>query len=159
MFTEKITQEIIIAMKAGDSFRTGTLRMVSAALHNKEIEKKSKGKEPELTDEEAIEVLTKEAKKRKEAIDIYAKAGRQELADKEKKELEIISTYLPEQMGEAEIEKVIDQVLSRMGANPDGKSAAVNGAGFGQIMGAVMKELKGKADASLVSAILKKKSE
>ena len=99
MLTEKIAQEIVIAMKAGDSFRVGTLRMVSAALHNKEIEKKSKGKESELTDEEAIEVFIKEAKKRKEAIEIYAKAGRQELADKEKKELEIISAYLPEQMG------------------------------------------------------------
>lgn len=135
-------------MKAGNTFELGVLRMVSAALHNKEIEKKGKGLEPALSDDEVIEVLSREAKKRKEAIEAYIKGNRDDLAQKETKELEIIKKYLPEQLGEEEIEKIVKAAIEKTGAK-EVKD-------FGKVMAEAMKELKGKADASVVSEIVKK---
>lgn len=136
-------------MRSGDSFKVGTLRMISAAFHNKEIEKKGKGLEPGLSEEEVIEIIFKEAKKRKEAIDAYTKGNRSDLSEKELKELELIQKYLPEQMGENEIEKAVSEILK--------KTDVASEKNFGKIMGEVMKELKGKADAKLVGEVVKKK--
>jgi len=103
MLHQRIKEDLKEALKAGDGFRVGTLRMVLSSLHNKEIEKKGKGQEPKLTEEETIEVLMNEAKKRKESNEAYLKGNRNDLADKEKKELEIITVYLPKQLSEEEI--------------------------------------------------------
>ncbi len=151
MLYEKINEELKVAMKAGDEFKTGLFRMISAAIHNKEIENKGKGKDEKLTDDEIIEVLTREAKKRKEAGDIFIKGGRTDLAGKEMAEFEVVKQYLPEQLGEAEIEKIVLEAVKKTGAS-DQKN-------FGKVMAEAMKELKGKADASLVSRILKSKLE
>jgi uncharacterized protein YqeY len=148
MLHQKLTDDLKDAMKSGDSFRTGVLRMLSSTLHNKEIEKKGKGLEPALSEEEVIEVLTKEAKKRKESMEIYSKAGRADLSKKEAKELEIIKIYLPEQLGEEEVEKIVKAAIEKVGAK-DVKD-------FGKVIAEAMKELKGKADASLVSGMVKK---
>jgi len=99
-------------------------------------------------EEEVIEILVKEAKKRKEAAEIYNKGGRNDLAEKEKKELEIVQKYLPEQLSEIEVEKIVKTVVE--------KSGVKNIKEFGRLMGEVMKELKGKADAKLVGEIIKK---
>jgi len=149
MLYQKITEDLKTAMKAGKEFEAGVLRFLLSSLHNKEIEKKGKGLEPTLSDEEVIEVLSREAKKRKEAIEIYIKGGRNDLVEKETKELEIIKQYLPEQLSEEEIEKIVVATIEKIGAK-DIKD-------LGRVMGEVMKELKGKADAKLVSEIVKKR--
>jgi uncharacterized protein YqeY len=104
-----------------------------------------------LTDEEIIEVLRKEVKKRREAAEIYKKGGRNDLSEKETKETEIIKKYLPEEAGVEEIEKAVEKAIASTGAS-DIKA-------FGSVMAEALKELKGRADASAVSAIIKKKLE
>ncbi len=131
-------------MKSGDSFTVGVLRFVNAALHNKAIEKRGKGQSEELTDDEVIEVLQKEVKKRQEAVILYNQGNRSELAEKEAKEISILQKYLPAQMSREEIEQAVKRILSE--ANPGN---------FGEAMKAVMAELKGKADAKIISEIIK----
>jgi hypothetical protein len=146
---QKISDNLKEAMKAGQEFEVGVFRFLLASLHNKEIEKKGKGLEPTLSDDEVIEVLIKEAKKRKESIEAYTKGARSDLAEKEKKELEIIKKYLPEQLGEEEIEKIVKAAIEKTGVK-EVKD-------FGKVMAEAMKELKGKADASVVNEIIKKR--
>lgn len=146
---QKISDNLKTAMKAGQEFEVSVFRFLLASLHNKEIEKKGKGLEPALSDDEVIEVLNREAKKRKEAAELYAKGNRNDLAEKETKELEIIKKYLPEQLGEEEIEKIVKAAIEKTGAKEVRD--------FGKVMAEAMKELKGKADASVVSEIIKKR--
>lgn len=148
MLKEKISSDLKESLKAGDSFRSGVLRMIISAFQNKEIEKRSGGKPAELTEEEAMEILIREAKKRKEATEIYSKGGRDDLSQKEIQEIELIKKYLPEQLSEQEIEKIVKATIEKIGAK-DVKE-------FGRIMAEAMKELKGKADAKLTSEIVKK---
>ncbi|MCL5004886.1 MAG: GatB/YqeY domain-containing protein [Patescibacteria group bacterium] len=151
MLKEQINSDIKEFLKAGKSFEAGVLRLMSAALGNKEIEKRGKGEDSVLTDEEIVEVLMKEAKKRKEAAEVYKTGNREDLAEKELKELEVIKKYLPEQASAEEIEKAVDKAIAATGA--------VDVKTFGKVMAEVMKELKGKADAGTISEIIKKKLE
>lgn len=145
---ERLNDDLKIAMKAGESFIVDNLRMLLSSLHNKEIEKKGKGGDSALSDEEIIEVLSREAKKCKEAAEIFNNAGRQELGKKELKELELVKKYLPEQVGAKEIEKIVKAAVEKTGAKTVKE--------FGKVMAEAMKELKGKADASAVSETAKK---
>lgn len=144
MNLDEINKQLVDAMKAKDEVKTSTLRLVIAAVNNKRIEVGH-----ELNDEEVLEVIGKEAKKRKESIDAYQKAGRNELADKEAKELEILSVYLPEQMSESDIAKIVDEVIAETGS----KTAS----DMGKVMGAVMGKVKGQADGNVVSKLVKEK--
>lgn len=148
MLNQKITDDLKESMKAGKEFETGVLRMLLSSLHNKEIEKKGKGGNSALSDEEIIEVLSKEAKKRKEAAELFNNAGRQELGEKEFKELKLVKKYLPEQVGAEEIEKIVKAAVEKTGAKTVKE--------FGKVMAEAMKDLKGKADASAVSEAAKK---
>ena len=141
---QKIIDDIKVAMKTKEANRLGLLRMLNASLKNKAIEK---GKDAILSDEEAMQVLNKEAKKRKEAIDLFEKGGRPELAAKEKNELTLIEGYLPKQMSKEETQAMVEKVLAGLAD----KSNA------GLVMKAVMQELKGKADGKLISEIVKEK--
>jgi uncharacterized protein YqeY len=145
---EKLNGDLKEAMKAGQEFEVGVFRFLLSSLHNKEIEKKGKGLEPELSDEEVVEVLIREAKKRKESIEAYSKGNRSDLAEKETKELEIIKNYLPEELSGEEIEKVVKAAIEKTGAR-EVKD-------FGKVMAEAMRELKGKADASIISEVVKK---
>jgi uncharacterized protein YqeY len=145
---EKLNGDLKEAMKAGQEFEVGVFRFLLSSLHNKEIEKKGKGLEPELSDEEVVEVLIREAKKRKESIEAYSKGNRGDLAEKETKELEIIKNYLPEELSGEEIEKVVKAAIEKTGAR-EVKD-------FGKVMAEAMRELKGKADASIISEVVKK---
>lgn len=145
---QKIADDLKNAMKSGDDFQVGVLRLLLSSFRNKEIEKKSKGLEPDLSEEEIVEVLSKEAKKRREAVELYGKAEREDLASKERKELEIIQKYLPAQLSEEEIGKSVRLAIERTGAK-DIKD-------FGRAMAEAMKELKGRADAKTVSEIVKR---
>ena len=141
---EQISEDIKSALKAGDSFTAGVLRMVMAALQNKSIDKRGKGEEEGLTQEEILEILAREAKKRKEAIELYKQGDRQELAESEEKELAIIEKYLPQQMSREEVVAVVSTIIE--------KNKPEN---FGEAMKLVMAELKGKADGKIVAEVIK----
>lgn len=149
---EKIQKDFIEAFKAKDGDRTLVLKMLQAGIKNAEIEKKTrlvKKGEPfeELSDEEIVQVASKEAKKRKDAIELYEKGGRTEMAEKEKRELEILSVYLPEQMSEDEIRKLAKEAVERAGAS-DQKD-------IGKVMAIIAPQTKGKADGALVNKIVR----
>ena len=141
---EQISEDIKSALKAGDSFTAGVLRMVVAAFQNKSIEKRGKGEEEELTQEEILEILAREAKKRKEAIELYKQGDRQELAENEEKELVIIEKYLPQQMSKEEVVAIVSTIIE--------KNKPEN---FGEAMKLAMAELKGKADGKIVAEVIK----
>lgn len=144
MLYEKIREDLTTAMKERREFDTGVLRMLITAIGNKVIEKRGKTGEEVLTEDEVLDVLRREAKKRKEAAALYAQGGRPELEQTEKKESEFIEKYLPSQMGEDEIEAVVKKILSG-GAK-----------GFSEIMKMAMQELKGKADGRVVQDVIKR---
>lgn len=131
-------------MKSGDHFRLGVLRMINSALQNKKIEK---GRDSVLTEEEVLQVLTKEAKKRKESVLAFEAGGRPELAENEKKELVIVEAYLPAQMSREDTAKEVERILSGIADKSK----------FGLVMKEVMKELKGKADAGMITELIKEK--
>lgn len=139
---ERLKKDSVEALKANESLRVEVLRGLLAAVHNREIELRGKGKE--LSEEEVLTVLGREAKKRKEANQIYSEAGRVELAEKESRELEIIKSYLPLELGADEIEVIVRKVVS--GGVTE----------FGQVMGAVVKETKGRAEPGVVKRIVEK---
>ncbi|MDP3999037.1 MAG: GatB/YqeY domain-containing protein [bacterium] len=141
---QKLKEDLKNAMKAGDSARVGVFRMLNSALQNRRIEK---GKDAVLSDEEVMEVLRREQKKRKESVEAFEKGGRPELAENEKSELAIIEIYLPKQMSREEIAAAVEKIMSGLAD----KSNA------GLVMKAVMQELKGKADGKLISEIVKEK--
>lgn len=135
------------SMRAGDSERVGVLRLLLAEIYNREKDKQAKGKEPKLDDGEVLDVLKKESKKRKDAIELFRQGGREDLAAKEEKEVSIIGGYLPEQVSAEEIEKVVDACIG--GGLSD----------FGSIMREATAKLKGGADGHRVSEVVKKKLE
>jgi uncharacterized protein YqeY len=145
MIRDNIQKQINEAMKARDEIRVMTLRMLSAALTNAEID----NKRVKLTEEQEITVVKKEAKKRKDAIEIYDRVGEKVRADKERRELEILKEFLPEEMGEEEIEKIAGKVIGETGA-----SGMEN---MGKVIGMVMKETGGKADGGIVAKVVKEK--
>jgi len=158
---EKIEQDFKEAFKAKEEARVSVLRLLLAAIKNRELEKRTKLSKSEpaeklselskLTDEEIISVLSGEVKKRKEAIDQYKQGGREELAQKEKIEMEILAVYLPEQMTEEEIKKLAKEAIEKVGAS--GVSD------LGKVMKVLMPLVKGKTDGNLVNKIVKEELE
>lgn len=147
---EKIFKDLIEAVKNKEELRSSVLRMFSAAILNKEKEKRYKtGQEKDvyLTDEETLEVLSYEIKKRKEAAIEYERANRHEMAEKEKQETEILKKYLPEQLSEEEVRELIREAIKETGASGQKD--------MGKVMAALMPKLKGRAEGSLVSQIVK----
>lgn len=144
---EKINQDITAAMKAKDSERLSTLRMMKTALKNKELEK---DKDSTLSEAEAIKVLQSLLKQRRDSIEQYTNAGRQELADKETAEMKIIEEYLPAAVDEAAIGQIVASVIAETGASSPAQ--------MGVVMKATMAKLAGQTvDGKLVSAIVKAK--
>ena len=143
--SQKISEDMKLAMKSGDKLRLETLRSIRAQM----IELTKRGTGSEITPDEEISALLAAAKKRKEAIDLYRQAGREELARQEEQELEIINTYLPKQMSKEEAETVIDGIVSQSGA--------LSMKDIGKVMLVAMKELKGKIDGKSVQEIVKRK--
>ena len=148
---EQINKELIQAFKGKDELKTSVLRLFLASAHNREIEKKGKGEDANLTNDELLEILRREVKKRKEAIDIYSKGNRPELAEKESNELKILEAYMPAQLDAASVEKIVSEAMDAV--KPSGPKD------FGKVMGEAMKKLKGVADAGLVNKIIKEKME
>ena len=144
MVTDTIKKQIIDAMKAKDELRVSTLKLLSSALHNEVIKKQA-----DLSPEEEIEIVRKEAKKRKDAIEIYEKASASARAEKEKKELEILQEYLPTELTNEELERVVSETISELGAKEIGE--------MGKVIGAVMEKIKGRADGKKVAEMVRSK--
>lgn len=139
---EKINADVKEAMKAHDAERVSTLRFLVAQLNNRQIEKRGKGDDSPLTDDETVEVLRREVKKRREAADLFRKGGNNDSAESEERELAVILTYLPPVPTEEEIKNVVAEVKA------SGKTA------FPEIMKEAMTRLKG-ADGAAVAKIIK----
>lgn len=142
MLKQKIEDNLIEALKSKDEITLSVLRMLKSAIQNSEIQKKAA-----LEDTDILSVIQGQIKQRHDSIALYEQGKRQELADKEKAEIEVLKKYLPEQMGEEEIRNIVTKAISETGA-ADIKD-------MGKVMGAIMPQVKGKADGGLVSQIVK----
>jgi len=140
----KIQKDLTDSLKQKNEIKTSTLRLVIAAVNNAKIAKGG-----ELEDEEIIEVIAKEAKKRQESITAFKAGNRGDLAEREEKELSILKDYLPAEISKDELSKIVDSAIAEVGAR-DIKD-------LGKIMSAVLSEVKGRAEGSAVAAIVKSK--
>ncbi len=143
---DQLPEDLKQAMKAKDRVRLRTIRSLRAALQEKEI-KERQGGEAHLSEEQVLAVVQKQAKQRREAIIQYEQAGRDDLVAKEREELEIIEAYLPKQLGDDEIRRVVQEIVTTTGAS--------SLRDMGKVMGAAMEQLKGRADGRRISEIAK----
>jgi len=143
MLTDQIRNDFQIALKEKNETVKSVLRLTLSVLKNKEIDKKEA-----LTDEEAVVVLQKEAKKRKESIEAFTQGNRPELVQKEREELAVLDKYLPQEMGTEELGKIVQEAISQAGAE--------GAKDFGKIMGAVMGKVKGRIGGDKVAEEVKK---
>lgn len=141
--TQQIRTEMFNASKAGDVSKSEILKMALASIKNQEI---SKGEE--LTEDEVLKIIRKETKKIEDSITEYSKMGREDLVQTEKKQLEVLSVYLPSLMTQEQIEEVVKNKIEQLGAK-DMRD-------MGKVMGVVMKELDGQADGNVVKNIVQK---
>lgn len=142
----KIQADYQQALKGRNALAVSTLRLLLAAIHDQEIEKRAR--EEKLTEEEILTVVQKEAKRRKESIAAFEGGNRQDLAEKEKKELAILEGYLPEQMSEEELTRIVQEVVEK--TSPQGMKD------IGKVMGLLMPRVKKRADGKRVSQAVRK---
>ncbi len=158
MIKDTLQKDMITAFKAGEAQKKSVLSMTIAAIKNKELDKRGKlSKEgvaqeevdakSQLTDDEAMDVLMAETKKRKESAELYRVGGRPELAEQEESEAEILKAYLPTQLGDEEVRAQVQATITELGAT-DMKD-------MGKVVGAVMTKLKGQTEGGKVSAFAK----
>lgn len=140
---QQIEKDFNQSLKNKDELALLVLRQLKTAISTAEIAKNRE----KLTEEELIKILRSEVKKRKDAADLYKKGGRDELAEKEIKEITVVEKYLPAQLGEDQVRQKVSKVIEKINAN--------GLADMGKVIGAVMKELAGQADGGLVSSIVK----
>jgi uncharacterized protein YqeY len=147
MLLDKINQDYKEAVKSKNESKRNTINLLLSAIKYRQIELRTS--EKELTDEEIINVISKEIKKRKEAIELYEKGNRQDLVEKERKELEILESYMPKQLSEEELVSTIDEVIKSVGASSTSD--------VGKVMKELMPKVRGKADGSLVKSLVEKR--
>lgn len=146
MLAEQIQTDLRAAMKARDKRAVAALRMVLARIKETQV---AAGHGDQVTDDEVQALIRREAKRRTEAADAFAAAGRDELAANEEAELAILQRYLPQQMSDAELAAVIDETIATTGASSAGD--------FGRVMGAVMSKVAGRADGARVNALVRER--
>lgn len=139
---DQITEDMKTAMRAKDSERLGTIRLLQAAMKQKEVDERIT-----LDDAAIVAIVDKLIKQRKDSIAAFEGAGRQDLADKEKAEMTVLQAYLPARMSEAEVIAAVQAIVAEVGAKGSGD--------MGKVMGVVKTRLAGKADMGLVSAAVK----
>ncbi len=144
---QQLRTDLTTAMKARDKVRSGTLRMVLTAISEAEVSGTSSH---ELSDQQVLDVVIKEAKKRREAEEAFAQADRPELAEKERAEAAVLADYLPQQLTADEIAAVVAEAIASTGA------AELGPRGIGKVMGVVTPQTKGKADGGAVAAEVRK---
>ena len=145
---DKIDKSLTNALKNKDQDRTLTLRSIISQKKQKEIEKRTQDKK-NITDEDMILILNKMVKQRRESIELYKQGGRQDLVDKETKELKIIQEYLPEQLSEEEIKKICEQAINNL------KASSLKD--MGKVMGIIKSKYKGSVNLTIAGKILKDK--
>lgn len=141
---EQISAALKDAMRARDEVKMATLRLVLTAIKNREKEARSL-----LEDQEVISVITTQIKQRRESIEQYRQAGREDLAQREESELQILQGYMPEQVSEEEISNTLDEIIAEVGA--------VSMKDMGKVMKAAMAKLAGKAEGGAINAMVKEK--
>jgi hypothetical protein len=144
---EQITEDLKSAMRAKDKVRLRTLRSLRAAITNKEIDKRQEGEGGELDDQEQLALVRKQVKQRKDSIEQYEKAGRDDLVEKEQAEIDVLEDYLPQPLTDEELEEKISAIIDDVGAETM--------ADMGPVMGRAMSELRGRADGSRVQQIVR----
>jgi uncharacterized protein YqeY len=142
----RVAGEMKDALRAGQKVRLGALRLLSASVKNREVELRRV-----LTDEEFLEVVAREVKRRNEALEAYEKAGREDLAAKEREEREVLQVYLPAQLSAEETEGLVDEAISATGASSVKE--------LGKVMGYVMGMAKGRVDGGAVQQLARAKLE
>ena len=138
----QITEDMKTAMRAKDSERLGTIRLLQAAMKQKEVDERI-----ELDDAAVVAIVDKLIKQRKDSIAAFEQAARQDLADKEKAEMAVLMAYLPERLSAEEVTRAVQAIVTALGASGPGD--------MGKVMGAVKTQLAGKADMGMVSAAVK----
>lgn len=149
MLKQQLKDQLKEAMLAKDELKTSVIRFILSGVTYYEIQKGGAGYS--ATDEDVMAVINKEIKQRKDSIESYEKANRQDLADKEKAELKILETYLPEQMPEEEVKKYVEEAVKESGATIPSD--------MGKVMALLMPKVKGKADGQLVSKLVRERLE
>ena len=139
---DQITEDMKTAMRAKDSARLGTIRLLQAAMKQKEVDERIT-----LDDAAIVAIVDKLIKQRKDSVTAFTQAKRMDLADKETAELKVLEAYLPQRMGAAEVSAAVQAIVATLGAKGPGD--------MGKVMGAVKTQLAGKADMGLVSAAVK----
>lgn len=142
----RLSGEMKEALKAGEKVRLSALRLLAAAVKNREVELRR-----ETTEEEFVEVVAREVKRRKEAADAYEKAGRQDLLDREREEQAALETYLPAGLSEHEVAALVEEAIASTGATGP--------ADLGKVMGHVMARAKGRVDGTRVNALVRSRLE
>jgi len=140
--TDRLAADLKDAMRSGDQIKRETIRSLRGAIKNSEIEKGSS-----LNEEETLKVLQKAAKQRRDSVSLYEEGNRQDLADKEKSELQYIESYLPQQLSPSELKTLISTAIDEVGAS--------SMADMGKVMSNLMPKISGKADGSQVNKIAK----
>ena len=140
---DRLQQDMKLALKSKDELTLSTVRLLLSSVSYAQIEKGG-----QLTDDEVLQVLSREAKKRKESIESAERAGRDDVAEREKAELQIINKYLPEQLSEAEVEAMAREVAAEVGA--------VDIKDRGKVMGPLMQRIRGRADGKLASQVVER---
>ena len=141
---EKITKDLTEAMKAKDTFRTSVLRMLKSALKNEEINKKSP-----LTDDEVLAIIKKQVKTRKDSMNEYASYNRMDLADSLQKEIDILNEYLPEELSDKELEKIVKETITKV------KAESIKQ--MGMVIKTISSEYGARCDMAKVSKLVKEK--
>lgn len=149
MIKEQLMEKIKESMKAGTSDRTNILRLAMNAINNRQVENRGKGIEGELSDEDVIDVLMKEVKRRNESAAVYTEAGRQELADVELAEVVIFKEFLPEELSAEELDAIVTAAIE--------KTEAKEIKDMGKVMAEINPQIRGRADAKAVSDLIKSK--
>ena len=144
--TERVDSDLKTAMREKNATKLGVLRMLKAAMTNAAIEKS--GAQGQLNDSDATQVIRKQVKQRQDSIESFEKGGRAELAAKEKEELSMLQSYLPQQMGGAEISKLVRETISELGATSKAQ--------MGAVMKALQAKVAGRADGKTLSAEVQK---
>ncbi|OEF96953.1 aspartyl-tRNA amidotransferase [Vulcanibacillus modesticaldus] len=138
---DRINEDMKQAMKDKDKFKLSVIRMIRSAIKYAEIENKG-----ELSDEQIVDVLTRELKQRRDSLQEFEKANRTELAEKVKNEIDILQEYLPEQLSEEELRQVVQDTINEVGATSKKD--------MGKVMGTVMPKVKGRADGKLINKLV-----
>ncbi|CAG7619895.1 GatB/YqeY domain-containing protein [Paenibacillus allorhizosphaerae] len=136
--SEKLNDDMKLAMKSQDKFKLSVIRMVRAAIKNIEIDQRKT-----LDDQEVLDVLNREIKQRKDSLQEFEKAGREDLAEGLRAEVAILMDYMPQQLSEEEVKAIVQQTIQEVGASSK--------ADMGKVMGALMPKVKGRADGKIVN--------